>query len=315
MYYIGIDIGGMSIKAGIVNDNLEIINKSTIVTDRNGDYKVMARDIYNLIMKITKDSNISMDKIKSIGIGCPGSVDRDNGVIIFSNNIVMKNVPLKDEIAKYTDKPIYLCNDADCAALGEFYALDSDDINTFIVITLGTGIGSGIIYNKKLLKSFNHSGGELGHTVIVTDGEYCTCGRHGCFEAYASATALMKLTKEEGEKNPDSLVYKMIKENNNKATGRIPFEAARKNDKTGQKIVDTYVKYLSEGLINIINVFQPEVIAIGGGVSKEGENLLEPVREYVSGKTYGAGLVTPTKIVTAKLGNDAGIIGAAYLGR
>ena len=267
-----------------------------------------------LIEDVVKEAGISFDEIDSVGIGCPGSIDDRSGIVIYSNNLKFENVPLCDELKKYISKPIYINNDANCAALGEFFALNDDSIEDFVAITLGTGVGGGVIINKKLYTGFNGVGAELGHSVIVVDGNQCSCGRKGCWEAYASATALIKATAETAEKNPDSIMVQMIEESG-KVSGRTAWEAMRKGDKAGKEVVDTYVKYVSEGLVNIVNIFQPSVIAIGGGVSKEGDNLLNPVKEYMADKCYAAGLVKPVEIVTAQLGNDAGIIGAAFLGK
>lgn len=314
MYYIGVDIGGTGIKAGVVSDDGTIITKSAIETNVSKGYEVIVKEMAELIENVVKESGVSYDEIDSIGIGCPGSIDDKKGIVTYSNNLKFENVPLCDELKKYVDKPIYINNDANCAALGEYFALKDDSIENFIAITLGTGVGGGVIINKKLYTGFNGVAGELGHMVIVTDGNQCTCGRKGCWEAYASATALIKATAEKAEKCPDSAMVKMI-EDAGKVSGRTAWDAMRQGDKAGKEVVDEYVKYVSEGLVNLVNIFQPSVIAIGGGVSKEGDNLLNPVKEYMAGKTYAYGLVKPVEIVVAQLGNDAGIIGAAFLGK
>lgn len=315
MYYAGIDIGGTGIKAGIVSEEGIIIAKDSAETDVKGGYKKIVDKMAWLVKKTIEKSGVSDDEIKSVGIGCPGSIDDRNGDVIYANNLDFKNVPLCRELKKYINKPIYINNDANCAALGEYYALGDDSIENFIAITLGTGIGGGVIINKRLYTGFNSVAGELGHMVISVDGEQCTCGRKGCWEAYASATALIRETQRAAEKNPDSLLAKMIAENGGSASGKIPWDALEMGDETAKNVIDMYVKYVSEGIINLINIFQPSVLAIGGGISKQGDNLLNPVRAYVSGKTYGGELVKSAEIVTAKLGNDAGIIGAAYLGK
>ena len=253
--------------------------------------------------------------MESIGIGCPGSIDDKMGVVIYANNLGFKNAPICSELKKYIDKPIYINNDANCAALGEFFALNDDYVEDFIAVTLGTGVGGGVIIDKKLYTGFNSVAGELGHTVIVVDGEQCTCGRKGCWEAYASATALIREAEKAAANNPDSLLAAMIKENGGKANGKIPWDAMQSGDEVGKQVIDMYVKYVSEGIINLINTFQPNVVAIGGGISRQGDNLLTPVRKYIEDKCYGGGLVPASKIVMAQLGNEAGIIGAAFLGK
>jgi len=314
MYYIGVDIGGTGIKAGVVETSGKILSKGSVATDVETDYKGLVRDIAKLCESVVKEANITMGDIESIGMGCPGSVDDKAGVVIYANNIDLTNAPLCDELKKHIDKPVYINNDANCAALGEFFALNDDSIENFVAVTLGTGVGGGIIINKKVYSGFNGAGGELGHTVIVVDGKDCTCGRKGCWEAYASATALIKSTSEKIEKYPDSVLAKIAKEEG-KVSGKTAWDAAQRGDKAGKEVIDEYIKYLSEGIINLINIFQPSVVAIGGGVSRQGDNILNPVKAYIEGKTYGAGLVKPVEVTMAKLGNDAGIIGAAFLGR
>lgn len=315
MYYIGVDIGGTGIKVGIVAENGEIICKQSAPTQASEGYEVLTKDIANLIEKTLDEAKISIDDVKSIGMGCPGSIDDKNGIVLYSNNINLNNAPICEEIKKYYDKPSYIGNDANCAALGEFFALGDDSIENFVAITLGTGVGGGVIINKKLFTGSNGIAGELGHTVIELDGEPCTCGRCGCWEAYASATALVRQTMAMAEKYPDSVVAKKVKAHG-RASGKTSFDAMREGDEAGKKIVENYIKYVGEGIINLINTFQPDVLAIGGGISREGDNLLNPVKAYVDGRTYGYDSVSKnTSITIAKLGNDAGIIGAAFLGK
>lgn len=315
MYYIGIDLGGTGAQAGIVTEKGEIIAKGSVPTQAKAGYEAIVKDMAELTLEVIKEANISLDEIKCIGIGCPGSIDDKNGVVYYSNNIEMSDAPVCAEMQKYIDKPVYIGNDANCAALGEYFALNDDSIEDFVAITLGTGVGGGIIIDKKLYTGYNGIAGELGHIKLVLDGEKCSCGRTGCWEAYASATALVRQTEQAAKDYPDSLVAKMVAENGGKGSGKTSFMAAREGDEVGQMVVDNYVKYVSEGLVDIINIFQPNVIAIGGGVSKEGDNLLNPIKEYIKGKSYGEGTVPGVEITIAKLGNDAGIIGAAFLGR
>ncbi|MBQ4629698.1 MAG: ROK family protein [Clostridia bacterium] len=315
MYYLGIDLGGTGIKVGVVTERGDIIAKQSAPTERNAGYEAVVKAMADLVLKVLNDEKISLDEIHSIGIGCPGSVDDKNGIVYYSNNIVMKNAPICDEMKKYIDKPVYIGNDANCAALGEFFNLNDDSIESFVAITLGTGVGGGVIIDKKLYTGFNGMGAELGHICISMDGEHCSCGRDGCWEAYASATALIRDTERCAKANPDSLLAKMVDENGGKANGKIPFDAAQAGDSAGKTVVDNYIKYVGEGLVDIINIFQPNIVAIGGGICNQGDNLLVPLKKYVEKRTYGAGIVTSTEIIIAKLGNDAGIIGAAFLGK
>lgn len=311
--YIGIDIGGTGIKAGLVDEKYNIVVKDSIPTPK-GTYENMLNGIIGLAEKVASDGGCKMSDIKSIGIGCPGSVDDKKGIVTYSNNLDVPHMPLGPDISERTGLPVYIGNDANCAALGEFFALD-EDIENFVAITLGTGVGSGVVVNKKLYTGFNGAAGELGHTILNVDGEPCTCGRNGCWEAYASATALIRDTERAAKANPDSILSKLIKENGGKANGKTAFDAAKQGDAAGQTVVDNYIRFIAEGIINVINAFQPEVIVVGGGVSKEGEGLINPLREYIEKYVYGSQEGVPIgEVRLAKLGNDAGIVGAALLG-
>ncbi len=311
MYYIGIDLGGTNVAIGIVTEDGKIVDKKSFPTNAGRPCSDMAKEMAETILGLLKANNVSVDDVKSIGVGSPGSINKDDGVIIYSNNLNFENEPLRAEIQKYIDKPVYIDNDANCAAWAEVMAGAAKGIDNAIMITLGTGVGGGIIVNGRLYSGFNFCGGELGHTVLVKDGEQCTCGRKGCWETYSSATALIRMTKTEAEKNKDSKMWNHLKEG--KFNGRTAFNAMREGDESAKKVVDEYISYLACGIANMINIFQPEVFVIGGGVSNEGEPLLAPLRELVPQQTYGGGRIPTTKIVKATMGNDAGIVGAALL--
>ena len=311
MYYIGIDLGGTNIAIGLVTEDGKIADKKSFPTNAGRPCSDMAKEMAETSLELLKANNISLDEVKSIGVGSPGSINKDEGVIIYSNNLHFENEPLRAEIQKYIDKPVYIDNDANCAAWAEVMAGTAKGIDNAIMITLGTGVGGGIIANGRLYSGFNFCGGELGHTVLVKDGEPCTCGRAGCWETYSSATALIRMTKEEAEKNKDSKMWNHLKDG--KFNGRTAFNAMREGDESAKKVVDKYISYLACGIANMINIFQPEVFVIGGGVSNEGEPLLAPLRELVPQQTYGGGRIPTTKIVKATMGNDAGIVGAALL--
>ncbi len=312
--YIGIDIGGMSIKAGLVDENYNIMAKETLPTPRDA-YDSMITGIIGLCEKVAEAGGYKLSDMASIGIGCPGSVDDKRGIVTYSNNLQFPYMELGPDISARTGLPVYLGNDANCAALGEFYALNDENMQNFVAITLGTGVGGGIVINRKLFTGFNGAAGELGHIVINVDGEACTCGRRGCWEAYASATALMREAEKAAKENPDSLLAKMVAENGGKSDGKIPFDAARQGDEAGKAVVNNYIKAVAEGLVNVINIFQPEAVVIGGGVSKAGDELINPVCEYVRKYVYGsASGLKIGEVRPAQLGNDAGIIGAALLG-
>ncbi|MBQ7900569.1 MAG: ROK family protein, partial [Clostridia bacterium] len=313
MIYLGVDIGGTGIKVGAVTATGEILCKESGPTQAAQGYEVLARDITDLINKLLDNNNISIDDVGGIGLGCPGSIDDKNGVVLYSNNINLKNAPLCDEVKKHIDKPVFIGNDANCAALGEYFALKDDSVENFVAITLGTGIGGGVIIDKKIYTGSNGIAGELGHTSLVMDGEQCSCGRQGCWEAYASITALNRDAQRAAEANPESLLAKEIAANGGKSTGKIVYDCADNGCPVAKQLTETYIKYVGEGITNLINIFQPSCVAIGGGVSAQGDKLLIPVKEYVNKRTYGNDTVDPIDIVIAKLGNDAGIVGAALL--
>ena len=211
------------------------------------------------------------------------------------------------------DIPVYVDNDANCAALGEAYAGCGNGAKDFVAVTLGTGVGSGIIVDGKIVSGVNFAGGECGHMVIMVDGEACTCGRYGCWEAYASATALIRQTRAAMEANPNSVMHELAKKEG-KVSGRTAFDAMRMGDIAGINVVNNYIKYVACGLINIVNALQPEIICVGGGICNEGETLMKPLRRFVQAERYSIHSKIQTKILKAELGNDAGVIGAALLG-
>lgn len=310
--YIGVDLGGTNIAVGIVCENGNILIKDSTPTLKERPIEEIVADMAKLINKLCDDYGITLDDISGVGIGSPGTIDFNTGVVVLSNNLRMKNYPIADALSKLINKPVKVDNDANCAAMGEYVAskVEADD---FILITLGTGVGSGIIANGQMVRGFNGAGGESGHMTIVCGGEPCTCGKRGCWEAYASVTALIRQTKEAMEKNPESLMNE-IAARDGKVSGRTAFEAAKAGDKAGKRVVENYRMYIAEGLINMINIFQPKVVAIGGGISREGEYLLAPIREYVLNNNYNKYLEMP-EIVTAKLMGDAGIVGAAMIAK
>lgn len=306
--YVGIDLGGTNIAAGIVDENGKILVKGSVPTEAERPMEEITADMAKLSKQLICDAGLEMSDIKAIGIGCPGSVVNETGVIAYSNNIKISNFKLADEMHKHIDLPINLENDANAAAFGE-YAINGNGAKSFVFITLGTGIGGGVVLDGKIMRGFNGAGAELGHTSIVLDGEECTCGRKGCWEAYASVTALIRQTKAAMDKNPDSLMHE-VAEKEGKISGRTAFDAAKKGDAAANDVVNTYIKYVADGIVNMINIFQPEKLIIGGGISKEGDYLLNPIREYVREYDYNRYLPS-TDIEIATLFNDAGIIGAA----
>lgn len=313
MFTIGIDLGGTNIVAAVVDEKYNIIAKAKTPTAVPRSAELIFDDIAKVCKEAVEKAGLTMDDISSVGLGTPGTVNSD-GVIEFANNLNFDNVPAKDMIIeRLGDKPVYVANDANCAALGEAYAGCGNGAKNFIAVTLGTGVGSGVIVDGKIVTGVNNAGGECGHMVIVVDGEACTCGRHGCWEAYASATALINQTKKAMEQYPDSVMHQLAKEEG-KVSGKTAFDAMRRGDIAGIKVVDQYIKYVACGIINLVNALQPEIICVGGGICNEGETLLRPLRRYIEAERYSVYSKIQTKILKAELGNDAGIIGAAILG-
>ena len=313
MYNIGIDLGGTNIVASVVNEDYRILGtgKTPTSTPRSADE--IFDDIAAMCREAMDKAGVTINDISSIGMGTPGTVNGE-GVIEFANNLGFNNVPARDMLKeRLGDLPVFIANDANCAALGEAYAGCGNGSKNFVAVTLGTGVGSGIIVDGKIVTGVNFAGGECGHMVIMVDGEACTCGRRGCWEAYASATALIRQTKEAMEKYPDSVMHELAKAEG-KVSGRTAFDAMRKGDIAGIEGVDNYIKYVACGLIDIVNALQPEIICVGGGICNEGDTLMTPLKRFVQAERYSIHSKIQTKIMKAELGNDAGVIGAALLG-
>ena len=314
-YYIGVDVGGSNIACAVVDENCEIISRSKAKTHgKTGsiDYTEVLDIIIRTVNLACEAAGIKPSDASSIGIGCPGICNSDMGIVEYTNNLGFRNVPLKTDVEDEFKIPVYLDNDANAAAFGEYIAGAAMGTKNAVVITLGTGVGSGIIINGKIYRGTNFAAGEIGHTVIVADGLPCSCGRKGCFEAYSSATGLVNMTKKAAEKHPESLINKLIKEDG-KASARTAYKAAKLGDEVGQKVTEEYVKYLAVGIANVINTFQPDILCIGGGVCNEGSLLLNPLKEAVYKEIYSRDSKKTTKLAICTLGNDAGIIGAAML--
>ena len=313
-YYLGIDLGGTNIAAGVVNENYEIIAQCSIKTNGSRPAEEVVDDMAQVARDTAAKAGITLDEVEWVGIGAPGTANKATGVIEYSNNIGWYDVPLVQMMEDRLKKKVYIENDANAAAYGEYVAGSAKDAESFIMVTLGTGVGGGIVINNEIYSGSNYAGAELGHSVIVVDGRPYTCERKGCLEAYASATGLIKTTREHMEKNKDSIMWEMVGGDLSKISGRTSFDAMRKGDAAGKAVVDEYIKYLACGITNIINTFQPDLLAMGGGISHEGDYLMKPLKEIVAREVYSRNSAKNTEIVAASLGNSAGIIGAALLG-
>lgn len=309
--FVGIDVGGTNLKAGLVDQEGHLLAAARRPLSGFTGAEDFATDLAELVLQAAKEGGVGVEALESVGIGLPGAVD--GGDVLFTTNIPMENVPLAKLFRQRLDIPVYLGNDADCAAVGEFFGGAGRGCRDFVVVTLGTGIGAGIILDGKLRGGLASS--EAGHMVIQQGGEPCNCGRRGCWERYASATALIQQTRAAMEAHPESGLYQAA-ETLGTVDGRTAFQAALAGDETALAVCRQYVAYLADGTASLINILRPEVVAIGGGVAAAPEALLlEPLREIVGREAYARHGGRATRVVRAELGNDAGIIGAALLVR
>ncbi|MBR6694927.1 MAG: ROK family glucokinase [Oscillospiraceae bacterium] len=313
-YYIGIDLGGTNIKAGVVNENFEIVAKTSVKTNCPRPSEEIMDDMAKVSLMAVEQAGLTMNDIEWVGVGTPGIANSSTGIVEYSCNLDFHDVPMADYLSEKLGKPVFVDNDANAAAYGEFVAGAAKGANNAVAVTLGTGVGGGIIIDGKIYSGSNFAGAELGHEVIVVDGAQCSCGRKGCFEAYSSASGLIRMTKEAMEEDKDSIMWPMSEEDGH-VSGRLAFNAMRKGDASAKKVVDKYIKHLAAGVTNIINTFQPDILCLGGGVCNEGDPLIVPLKELVKQEVYSKNSKKNTEIVIAKLGNDAGLIGAAFLGK
>lgn len=314
MYYLGVDVGGTNLKAGLVDEEYELVATRSVPL-RFETPERMVQTLARMCEELTEEAGIDRDLVASVGMGFPGPVDSKRGVVVKTVNIPIRHMPVSELFRQYWDLPVYLGNDADCAALGEYYHLEERDVESLILVTLGTGIGTGIILHGRIHAGVNGFAGEGGHMVIACGGEECTCGRRGCWERYASASALIRQTRAAMEEHRDSAMWELLGGDPGRADGRTAFEAMHAGDAAARGVVERYLEYLAAGIVNLINLLQPEVVCLGGGVSHaRDEDLLLPLRELALGQCFDREAETHTRIVKARLGNAAGIIGAALLG-
>lgn len=312
MYDIGIDVGGTGITAGLVDEKCRLVAGKSIATDRNMTTGALAELLMRLIRELMAENGVNASGIQTIGVGVPGTANAETGRIEYANNLPCCQGDFRGLLQGQTSKKVYFENDANAAAWGEYLVLDKKP-QSFLMVTLGTGVGGGIIQDGRILRGVNYAAGELGHMTIRYNGIPCSCGRRGCLEAYASAEALIARAKRAMEKQKKSLLWTLCNENQGNMNAKLVFDAYRQGDETAQKVIGKYAEYLSEGLANIINILQPEVLCIGGGISRSGDILLPLLRERVREKIYSRDSARNTELTAAKLDNDAGIIGAAKL--
>lgn len=320
MYYIGVDLGGTNIAVGIVDESYKIVKKGSVPTKPERGADAVVADMASLAKSLISEMGISLSDVAWAGIATPGTADTDRGVVVYANNIPFHNYPLASKLSELLDGlKVYIENDANSAAKAEAMAGVAAGAPYSIMITLGTGLGGGIVENGKVYSGFNYAGAELGHVVIEKDGRPCSCGRRGCWEAYSSATGLVNITKDRIEDarkaGRKTIMEDMINSDLSGVSARTAFAAMKEGDEVAAEVVDEYISYLACGVANMINIFQPNILSIGGGVCNEGDYLLKPLKEKVFAETYSRDGVPQTEILIAKLGNDAGIIGAAVLGK
>lgn len=313
MYRIGVDLGGTNIAVGLVDETMKLVRKVSAPTRAERPAEAIVDDIAALCRKVCDEEDVSLEQVVSVGIAAPGTANGETGVVEYANNLPFHHFPIADLLKSHLGLPVRVANDADAAAWGEAKAGAARGAKNSVMITLGTGVGGGVVINHQLFSGAYHGGAELGHMVIREDGVPCTCGRRGCWEAYSSATALIRMTKEKIEECAATGRHTAMSQVP-RVTGRTACDAMRAGDAAAKEVYDEYIKYLASGLASMINIFQPEILSLGGGISGEGQSLIDSLIPAVCAELYGGQGELKTQIRIAELGNDAGIIGGALLG-
>ena len=314
VYSVAIDLGGTNIGAGVVSKDGELITKVSVPVADSSNIEGLLHEIAAAARLAVSDVGKEISDMLFMGVGIPGVCKSEKGPVFLAPNINWKEIDAVGFLEKELGIPVFLGNDADCAALGEYRRGFGNQFESMLMLTLGTGVGGAIVYKGKLFTGFGPYGGEFGHIPMVHGGVKCGCGKNGCFEAYASATALKRQTRELAAQHPESLIWEMCKGDLNNVGGRTAFDAADMGDATGAAVVEQYISYLADGISGLVNVLRPEVVILGGGVSNQGASLIDPLNEKVRSMCYANGGIEPPKVIKARLGNSAGIIGAGLLG-
>ena len=310
---VGIDLGGTAVKIGILNASYEILAQTAIPTKAERPYQAVIEDMGKTAASLLFENGFLAADCAGTGVGSPGTIDSQSGVVLYSNNICWDNVPLADELQKYLPGPVRVQNDANCAALGEVLCGAAKGCQNAVFLTLGTGVGGGIVIDGKIFEGGHPGGAELGHVKCGSERRRCTCGRYDCLEAYASATALINDAKQMAQQHPDSLLWELCDQDLAKMNAKIPFDAADAGDICGKTLVNNYIQYLADGTTDLANIFRPDMIVLGGGVCAQGEKLTGPLNQYLQTNCFGNTVAYVPKVVVAKTGNQAGMIGAAGL--
>ncbi len=313
-YYIGLDLGGTQVKGVITDKSGKIYAENSVNTEAHKGGDAVCENMAKLARILVQQAGIAMTEVCGIGVGAPGSVDSETGVVVYANNLDFNNYPLAENLKNKLDvQNVRVTNDANAAALGEAVFGIGKEYKDVVLITLGTGVGGGIIIGGKIFEGNRSAGAEIGHMILVSGGLPCSCGARGCFEAYSSATALIRDTKIEMQKNPNSLLWKAADGKLDNVNGKTVWDAAKMGDRSAKKVVRRYVKYLGDGITSIANVFRPEAIMLGGGICKQGDNLVKPLQKRLDRQIYGGDSGPRVPILIASLGNTAGSLGAAAL--
>lgn len=308
MYRLGIDLGGTNIAIGIVDERYRILAGRSVPTALPCESHTIVEKMLCVSREVARDAGVAWQDIATAGIGSPGIVDPDTGTVLYASNLGFENVPLAAAFQSLCGIPTFVCNDANAAAYAEFCAGAGKGSTNFVAVTLGTGIGGGIVLGSKLYRGQRGDAGEIGHMILRKNGRKCTCGQRGCLETYASATALIKDTAAAMHKDKNSVLWRLCDGDLRRVNGKTAFDAMRMGDATAATVVQRYAESLGAGLLSLIRILAPDCICISGGIAAEGDTLLEPVRAYI----HAQGCTTDTKICTAALGGDAGVIGAAF---
>ncbi len=310
---VGIDLGGTAVKIGILNQEYEILAQTSVPTGAERTYGQVIADMGKTAMALLTGNGYGWEDCLGAGVGSPGTVDSENGIVLYSNNIRWEHVPLAEELKKYLPVPIYADNDANCAALGEVVKGAAKGYGNAVLLTLGTGVGGGIVIGGKIFGGGHPGGAELGHIKNGSEGRKCTCGRYDCLETYASATALRNDAKKMAAEHPESLLWELCGHDLERMNAKLPFDAAALGDGCGKRLVENYIGHLADGITDIANIFRPDIIVLGGGVCAQEGKLTEPLNRYLEENCFGASVAYVPRTVTASNGNDAGMIGAASL--
>lgn len=314
-YHLGLDLGGTNMVAGVVDDRHNIVSRCSIPTGAGRPIEEITSDMAAVSLDALRQAGLSLDDVPSWGIGMPSYVNPSTNLLVHANNFGWKSVPIYDYLRRYIGIPIYIQNDANCATLGEVLAGAARDYSDVVMLTLGTGVGGGIVLNNRIYAGADNMGAELGHTKLVFNGVECTCGQKGCLESYCSSTALIRRAREECARNPRSLILELCGGDPGRITGQAVFDACKEGDATAVSLIDDYTSRLAAGISTFITIFRPQVIILGGGMSEAGDCLFGPLREKLHTSTFAAAEIGLPQVVKAALGNDAGVIGAAFLDR